>query len=101
MEGLEWLFSLGTGGGFVALLWVTLRFFGSSQKDATDAAMAMYQAVNTRCVKCETERDEAKAERDVARAEVNALRHRILGLERQLEQMGESANHAIKKLRDE
>lgn len=96
-SGLDWLFRLGTGGGFVALLWVTVRFFGSSQKDATDSALALYKLVKD-------ERDQFAADIAALRLEMEALRRELenerrarMGLERELAQVGSSAAYLITK----
>lgn len=96
LSGFDWLFRLGTGGGFVALLWVTVRFFGSSQKDATDSALALYKLVKE-------ERDQFAAEIGGLRVEIAALRLELeeerrarQGLERQLAQTNSSAAYLIR-----
>lgn len=92
---LEWVLRIGTGGGFVALLWITLRFFGSSQKDATDAALTLYRLVKD-------ERDTLSRELGELRAEIASLRRELederlarQGLERQLAQTSSSAAYLL------
>lgn len=94
---LDWLFRLGTGGGFVALLWVTVRFFGSSQKDATDSALSLLKVLRE-------ERDQFAAEISALRIEIAELRLELeqersarKGLERQLAAQGNAAVYLMNK----
>lgn len=96
-DAVGWLFKVGTGGGFIALLWIFVRFFGSSQKDATDAALALYKLVKQ-------ERDDFAVELAKLRGEIAALRHELeeeraarQGLERQLAAQGMAAAYLLDK----
>lgn len=98
MESLEWLFGLGPAGGFAALFYLTVKFFGASQKDATDAAIALYERVNQRCEKCEGDLVTAKERIVELEIELSRMRKSAPSGEiRQEAQLHRATKHALGK----
>lgn len=96
-EGISWLLSIGTGGGFVALVWITIKFFGSSQTEAVSAYSDLYQLVKTERDEFATEIAGLRQEIAALRVELEAERKARMGLERELAQVGVSAAYLFGK----
>lgn len=99
-SGIEWLFRIGTGGGFLALVYVTLKFFGSSQTEAVSAYADLYKLVKE-------ERDQFAADLGALRVQIAALRLELeeernarIGLERQLAASGQAAASVFQRKQD-
>lgn len=94
-EGISWLLSVGTGGGFVALVWITVKFFGASQTEAVGAYSDLYKLVKAERDEFAREIAELREEMKMLRVELEAERKARMGLERELAQVGTSAAYLI------